>query len=302
MCLTSHKECLQRVGTEPESPGVGPSCHADSRPPCVGRWEAESRRTRPHAFLMGPNYSNSCAEESRPERLWKRAALGTLPHPRNSGCSPEPLGWIYSGGRGEEEPARHGCPPHLHPALGFHASPVGPLRHVQLRVLRVGGPEEGIPRPGQTPVRLPAPEDAFRGSLPKVGCQRETPPFGRLPRVGRGHWRSTRPLGQSRLLPRALVVHPSPRSTPSPSAGQREASASPPAAPVLRTTPAAAGPSQFSDKRTSWDAAGGGTTTHECAQAQTKILCGGDLPSGRSMTSHRRPLWAAPASGGVRGP
>lgn len=151
---------------EPESLSFGPSCCANSRPLCVGRWEAESRQTRPHTFLMGPNYSNSCAEEFRPDLLWKQAALRTLHHPCNSGCSLLPLGLDLLLGTGvQEEPARHGQPPHPTPLWISMHIPWAPVC-ISSSGHHVGGAAEGILedfRDGQTQGEAACPGGCLEG-------------------------------------------------------------------------------------------------------------------------------------------
>lgn len=71
--LSPTKGCFQsgrrRQRGRAQEPGFGHSCRANSRPPCVGAVGRGSRRTRPHTFLMGPNYSSSCVEEFRADPL-----------------------------------------------------------------------------------------------------------------------------------------------------------------------------------------------------------------------------------------
>lgn len=75
----------KNVSDRPRGAGAEPGCWGwvtaaaltrDHR--AWGRWEAGRRQTRPHTFLMGPNYSNSCAEEFRADPLWKMRSLWNL--------------------------------------------------------------------------------------------------------------------------------------------------------------------------------------------------------------------------------
>lgn len=76
----------------------------------------------------------------------------------------------------------------------------------------------------------------------------------------------------------------------------------PPAAPVLRKVPAAVGTRQLSDESTVVMPLNVELPFLRAHRLRPKSSCGGDLPQGVSMTRHRVPLWAAPASGRVSGP
>lgn len=114
----------------PQGPGFGHGCRANLRPPCVGAGEAESRQTRPHTFLRGPNYSSSCGGNSVLIHCEKWAALGipqhhptaakarnpearsapggrphqpglASPHPRHASCVSRSGGWCIKGAHGD---------------------------------------------------------------------------------------------------------------------------------------------------------------------------------------------------------
>lgn len=172
----------------PQGPGFGHGCRANLRPPCVGAGEAESRQTRPHTFLRGPNYSSSCGGNSVLIHCEKWAALGipqhhptaakarnpearsapggrphqpglASPHPRHGSCVSRSGGWCIKGAHGDFWRASQtgaaqgsGCLPSWKPSgASWLTGSVSLTVAPQVPTPSAEGPRERAKNPGSTP-------------------------------------------------------------------------------------------------------------------------------------------------------